>query len=85
MLQAEKVHSEFMTVAMYSEQFYDGTDMSGSDAKPSNIEDDVSDVSKGKWAFKWHKVGRRHLPLPLHPMFPHSWKCLKMRGLSSER
>ena len=47
----EKEHDAFLKAAMFGEQFYDGTDMSDSDAKLSDKKDEVSDVSQGKKGF----------------------------------
>ena len=47
----EKEHDTFLKVAMFREWFYDGTDMSDSDAKLSDEKDEVSNVSQGKQAF----------------------------------
>ena len=52
MLQAEKKeHNAFLEAAMFREQFYNGTDVSDSDAKLSDKKEEVSDVSQGKKAF----------------------------------
>ena len=44
----EKEHDVFLKAAMFGERFYDGTDVSDSDAKLSDEKEDVSDVSQGK-------------------------------------
>ena len=47
----EKEHDMFLKAAMFGEQFYDGTDVSDSDAKLSDEKEEVSDVLQGKKVF----------------------------------
>ena len=47
----EKEHDAFLKLAMFREWFYNGTDMSDSNAKLSDEKEEVSDASQGKKAF----------------------------------
>ena len=47
----EKEHDAFLKLVMFGEWFYDGTDVSDSNAKLSDEKEEVSDVSQGKKVF----------------------------------
>ena len=55
----EKEHDVFLKAAMFGERFYDGTDVSDSDAKLSDEKEDVSDVSQGKKGFARQMVPKK--------------------------
>ena len=63
----EKEHDMFLKVAMFGEQFYDGTDMSDSDAKLSDKKDEVSDVSQGKKGFARQMAPKKKKPAAAPP------------------
>ena len=63
----EKEHDTFLKVAMFREWFYDGTDMSDSDAKLSDEKDEVSDVSQGKKGFSRRMAPKKKKPVAAPP------------------
>ena len=81
----EKEHDVFLKAAMFGERFYDGTDVSDSDAKLSDEKEEVSDVSQGKKAFTRQMALKKKKPMAAPPMLPHWWKCSKKRAWSSGR
>ena len=44
----EKEHNAFLEVAMFGEHFYNGTDVSDSDAKLSDKKEEIFEVLQGK-------------------------------------
>ena len=63
----EKEHDTFLKVAMFREWFYDGTDMSDSDAKLSDEKEEVSDVSQGKKGFARRMAPKKKKPVAAPP------------------
>ena len=62
----------FLKVAMFREQFYDGTDVSDSDTKLSDEKDDVLDVLQGKKAFARRMVPKKKKPATAPPQGFHT-------------
>ena len=63
----EKEHDAFLKLAMFREWFYNGTDVSDSDAKLSDEKDDVSDVSQGKKGFARRMAPKKKKPAAAPP------------------
>ena len=63
----EKEHDVFLKAAMFGEWFYNGTDVSDSDAKLSDEKDDVSDVSQGKKGFARRMAPKKKKPAAAPP------------------
>ena len=73
MLRAEeKEHDAFLKAAMFRERFYDGTDVSDSDAKLSDKKDEVLDVSQGKKGFVRRMVPKKKKPATAPPQGFHT-------------
>ena len=74
----EKEHNTFLKAVMFGEWFYNGTDMSDSNAKLSDEKEEVSDVSQGKKVFT-RQMPAKKKPAAAPPRLPCWWKCSKKR------